>query len=82
MNKENGDPNDHAAEPPYSDLAEWQAQVKLARGLSARVTLCFAFGDPSIVDLDDALQTIDLIRTLVANLHGESLRRSKAGGGQ
>lgn len=75
MNEKNGDVTVNGAERPYSDLAEWAAQVKMASGLAARVTLCFAFGEPSTVDLKDADETIEVLHALVKNLRGEAERR-------
>lgn len=82
MNEKNGDVTVSAAEPPYNSLAEWQAQVQLVKGLSSRVMLCFAFGDPSIVDLKDAKETLEVLRALIDNLYAESARRSREAGGQ
>lgn len=75
MNEKKGDEKQTSAEPHYSSLEEWAAQVRMASGLAARVTMCFAFGEPSTVDLKDADETLETLHALVKNLRGEAERR-------
>lgn len=82
MNEKKGDDQAPGAERPQTSLDEWQAQVRLFRGLTQRLTLCYGCGDPSIVDLQDAAETLRILTAVNINLLGEAARRSQEVGAQ
>lgn len=79
MNEKNGDVNVLRAERARTDQAERLAQITLFLGLTQRLVLCYSLGEPSIVDLNDAHESLLVMNSINANLRLDALQRAKDG---